>query len=54
MQQQAVGEAEAATKRSAKDAAGDEAAAELKESAEESAEGAEGESKEAEGESKEA
>ncbi|MBO8192802.1 50S ribosomal protein L17 [Streptomyces oryzae] len=47
VQQQAVGEAEAATKRSAKDAAGDEAAAGLKKDAEESKESAEGESEEA-------
>ncbi|WP_369201131.1 50S ribosomal protein L17 [Streptomyces sp. PU-14G] len=47
VQQAAVGEAEAATKRSAKDAAGDEAVADLKkESAEADAE-AEGESKDA-------
>ncbi|MEU5833288.1 50S ribosomal protein L17 [Streptomyces diacarni] len=47
VQQTAVGEAEAATKRSAKDAAGDEAVADLKkESAEADAE-AEGESKDA-------
>ncbi|GAA2075662.1 50S ribosomal protein L17 [Streptomyces albiaxialis] len=54
VQQAAVGEAEAATKRSAKDAAGDEAVAELKKDAEPK-DAAEGESKdEAEGESKDA
>jgi large subunit ribosomal protein L17 len=54
VQQQAVGEAEAATKRTAKDAAGDKAAADLKKDAEEPAEAAEESSEDAAEESKEA